>query len=214
MSTTNQASSTSYIQVRKEFTSCLLSSRSVRTPLATLDKYVDISHRLDSVTVQRKGRIELLCNNRPLPDDGGVETLELIRENDRSSDFHVQLIPTPTCLSRIMPQHVIDLTHFDELSVSNELNKLSLDAEEFVSIHVFSKLPPREHVAEDESDDETEDAKSHTVLLYVEFGTSIITLRVYTRINFWNEFIFKTELSTEQGFLIQTSITGTGGVGR
>lgn len=148
---------TSYDQVRKELTPWLRSKRSVRTPLATLNDYVDIFHPRDPVTSKHVGIIEPMCNGKPLPGDG-VEILELLREKDGSSDFQLTFTPTPLNLGRTSSD-AVDLTLFDELSVFDELNKIRNYGEEFSSIRIMLETRPRQHAEEEGSDDET--GKSH-----------------------------------------------------
>lgn len=138
--------------VRQEFTPWLLAKRSVRTLLATLNKYVDVFHRRDLVTKQRAGKVEPICNDGPLPGQG-VEILELIREKTRSPDFHLRLrsnfLLPETPFSPLWNQEF----HFDELDVFNELKKHHEITHSLASIHMTSTSHPRELV-EDGSYDE------------------------------------------------------------
>lgn len=196
---------TSYDQVRKELTPWLRSKRSVRTPLATLNDYVDIFHPRDPVTSKHVDIIEPISNGKPLPGDG-VEILELLREKDGSSDFQLTFTPTPLNLGRTSSD-TVDLILFDELSVFDELNKIRNLGEEFSSIRIMSETHPRQHAEEEGSDDETGNITSHSILLHCAFTADFQDyLLKDEQIKFMNNLLFKTELSMKPGLRITASI--------
>ncbi|KAJ4372913.1 hypothetical protein N0V83_003204 [Neocucurbitaria cava] len=61
--------------IRQEFTPWLLGKRRVRTPIATLNDYIDTFHRPNSEG-QRIGWIEPICRGAPLPEPG----VEVVRD--------------------------------------------------------------------------------------------------------------------------------------
>ncbi|KAF2832691.1 hypothetical protein CC86DRAFT_366416 [Ophiobolus disseminans] len=146
-------------QVRDELTPWLLSKRSVRTPLETLNNYVELFHRPSPVDGKRIGRIEPICTGAPLPDHG-VEILKLVKQLHHSPDFHLKLDPPSPYPPIEELQADPDSDLWDEMTIFRNVEHLfasgaqsAIDAAGIQAIHVTS-IPRQRNDDEDEDDDE------------------------------------------------------------
>jgi hypothetical protein len=199
-------------QVRKEFAPWLLAKRSVRTPLATINEYVDTFHRPDPVTGMRIGHIEPIFTGATLPGEG-VEILQLLKHQQLSKpEFRLQLIPTTVSATLDLLQPVAVPGHYDELSIcrdmenlyaidtGNEMNDIGIKA-----VHVTSfDMDP-----DDATDDSEDDDSSNQIVIELEIGTPAGgPLTRNEQIDGLNHFVFKSKLSEKKGVELRASFAG------
>jgi len=196
-------------QVREELTPWLLSKRSVRTPLATLNNYVELFHRVDPVDGKRIGHIEPICTGAPLPGNG-VEILALVKQIHHSSAFHLKLDP-PSFYPAIEELQVEpDPNQWDEMTIFRDIehlfatgNKAAIDAAGIKAIHVTSvACGPGENEEEEEED-------SHDILIKLSIDKEASAgVTRDEQLKLINEFLFQSWFARKTGLRIQAKVAG------
>jgi hypothetical protein len=156
-------------RIRNEFTWWLLEKRNVRTPLATLNDYVETFHRPHPKTGKRMGRIEPFCTEAPLRGNG-VEILELLKMDKDNETFRLQLTPTNVSPEILALQLELNPDQFDELSIFKDIGQLHNNVNtEFadIGIQAIRISSAQQDVVEDVEED-----PSHEILLTLDIGTS------------------------------------------
>ncbi|KAF2029570.1 hypothetical protein EK21DRAFT_112780 [Setomelanomma holmii] len=110
-------------QVREEFAWWLLEKRKVRTPLATLNDYVETFHRPHPTTGKVIGHVEPLCTEAALP-GVGVEIVRLLKLDRENEQFHLQLTPSHISSEQLALQMEASSRPFDELNIVEDIGKL------------------------------------------------------------------------------------------
>ncbi|KAF1849022.1 uncharacterized protein K460DRAFT_404273 [Cucurbitaria berberidis CBS 394.84] len=193
-------------QIRNEFTPWLLNKRRVRTPLATLNHYVETFHRLDQ-DGKRAGWIEPIFRGAPLP-GRGVEVLNLLKVKHANPDLHLQLTPTTVnvILDYLTPP--TDEHHFDELKIVKDMDETFADwtgntrqTAGIEGIHITSigREDQTEH-----SDGEDDDV-SHEILIKLDIGT---VHELQPQLQGVNSFIFASRIAQKTGVKLQASFGG------
>jgi len=206
--------------VRAELTPWLLQKRNVRTPLATLNDYVNVFHRPDPVNGKLIGKVEPICTGAPIPGKG-VEVLELLKQNHESAEFLLQL--TPTSVSPVLDalQPIPDPLAYDELEIMREIETVfKKDAGEkfrkagISSIRVLSQvLEVIDNEAEFDEDVEHEEQRSHDVRIELEISPPIgAHTHRNKQISDINKFVFETRLAYKNGVQLHARVAG--GIGR
>ncbi|KAH6870453.1 hypothetical protein BKA58DRAFT_385102 [Alternaria rosae] len=106
-------------QVRSEFTPWLLEKRRVRTALETINDYFNIFHRPDK-DGEVVGWVEPICCGATLPQNG-VDVLALLKLQEKSSKFHLQLTPTTVSEALDVLNMPADPDDFDELKIMRDM---------------------------------------------------------------------------------------------
>jgi hypothetical protein len=190
-------------QIRREFTPWLLEVRRVRTPLATLNSYVNTFHR-PLGTGERIGWIEPITNDAPLLEDG-VEVQELLRHAHENPHFHLQLTPSPIFPNmELLPATQVP-SPTDELSI---IKKLGANYEKWSKgygvrgVRITKK--PEFDLDSIPIDDEEED---HDILIHLAVDMD----RTHSRdsqLHSINRFIWRSRLHKSEGIRIQADIAG------
>lgn len=206
--------------IRAELTPWLLQKRNVRTPLATLNNYVDTFHRPDPIDGKRVGNVEPICTGTPLPGKG-VEILELLKQNHESTEFRLEL--TPTSVSPVLDalQPVPDPLAYEELQIMREIEAVfKKDAGEkfrrsgINSIRILSQvLEVMDNEAEFDRDVEHEEQRSHDVRIELDISPPIGShTHRNKQISDINQFVFETCLGYKDGAQLHARVAG--GIGR
>ena len=194
-------------QVRDEFTPWLLNKRRVRTPLATLNDYIDMFHRPDE-TGKRVGWIEPVCRDAPLPGDG-VEILGLLQHQNGKPNFHLQLTPTVVRME-------LDPNEFDELTLIRDMDETFWDWSgnilEFAGIHgihITSIVKGDKVNGDSDEDSVEEDEGSHQILVKLDVERPRANNNTHQRqLHNLNRFIFASQIAHKEGVRVQASFNG------
>ncbi|KAH7383973.1 hypothetical protein BKA66DRAFT_463213 [Pyrenochaeta sp. MPI-SDFR-AT-0127] len=198
-------------QVREEFTPWLLEKRRIRTPLATLNNYVDTFHPLNQ-NGKRIGWIEPICSNAPLPHDG-VEILKLLQCKHNNTSFHLQLTPTtPTNMGHDLLALPTDPDQFDEIRILRDMGEsfetwsgIILQSSGIDGIHIMSIVEQGNIDAEGVKDSEDDD-ESHDILIKLDVNQSKqSTITSQDRLRHIGRFIFNSQLDQLHGLRLQSS---------
>jgi hypothetical protein len=203
-------------QVRQELTPWLLSKRSVRTRLATLNSYVELFHRSSAVDGKRIGRIEPICTAAPLPRDG-VEILGLVKHNRGNPEFNLQLNP-PALFPIFEELQDGDPDHYDGMSIFRDINKLyvkgsglAFDSAGIEGIHVVTlpgKAQDDEDCGEDgESSGDDDDDDAHDIIIKLDIKEGMKGPRDAQLHNI-NKFLFESQLAQKVGLRLEAKIAG------
>jgi hypothetical protein len=205
-------------QVRDEFPPLLLEKRNVRTPLDTVNEYVDVFHRPHPATSKRVSRVEPIFTRDALPGNG-VEILQLL-EHQRFSvsgtpprpKFHLQL--TLTTVSAVLDwfQPAANPDHYDELGICRDMEDLysirggsEMSGIGIEAIHVTSV----DMDVDDMTDDGEDSARPHQIFVELEISTPASgPLTRNEQINGLNHFLFKSKLSEKKGVQLTASFAG------
>ncbi|KAH3914766.1 hypothetical protein HBH56_079460 [Parastagonospora nodorum] len=202
--------------IRAELIPWLLQKRNVRTPLATLNDYVNTFHRPGLVDGKRVGNVEPICTGAPLPGKG-VEILELLKQKHESTEFRLQLIPTSVSPVLDALQAIPDPLAYDELKILNEIEAVfKKDAGEkfrkagIGSIRILSIV--NEAIGGDveyDEDFEHGEQRSHDVQVELDIipPTGAHTHR-NKQISEINQFVFETRLAYKDGLQLHAYFAG------
>jgi hypothetical protein len=193
--------------VRAELTPWLLWKRNARTPLATLNDYVNTFHRPGLVDGKRVGNVEPICTGAPLPGKG-VEILALLKQKHESTEFRLQL--TPTSVSPVFDalQPIPDPLAYDELKILREIEAVfKKDAGEkfrkagIDSIRILSVVNEViDGDVEYDEDFERGEQRSHDVQIRLDISPpSGAHTHRNKQISEINQFVFETRLAYMDG---------------
>jgi hypothetical protein len=198
-------------QVRNELTPWLLTKRRVRTPLTTLNSYVELFHRRNLVDGKRIGRIEPICTGAALPSEG-VEVLSLVKDIHSSYDFHLQLSPRPLFPIIDDAQAGFEAEQHDDLAIIRNISSLftsrkqSIINEAGITALRLSSVPrevQEDADSGDEDGDDQEDSHETLVTLDIRSTTEIDRdekLRVIKR------FVFASRWASAPGSKIRAKV--------
>lgn len=196
----------SFRQARKELTPWLLTKRKVRTPLATLNTYVNLFHRRGSVDRKRIGNIEPKCTGAPLPSEG-VEVLELLKDVHSTSDLHLQL--SPRTLFPIIDDNQIgpETEQHDDLALIRRIGALYtareqsiVDEASITAIRLSSVPRDTQDEADSGDGNGTEDSHDTLITLDIRENKESDHKEQLRRINC---FLFHADMHKEPGLVIQ-----------
>ncbi|KAI2482628.1 hypothetical protein Ptr902_04944 [Pyrenophora tritici-repentis] len=95
-------------QIRHELKPWLQMKRQVRTPLETINEYIDTFHRPDA-DGKLIGWVEPICRDVPLSGDG-VDVLALLKLKENNPDFHIHFSLTQS-----------NSGHFNEMNIMHDI---------------------------------------------------------------------------------------------
>jgi hypothetical protein len=193
-------------QIRREFTPWLLEVRRVRTPLATLNNYVDTFHQ-PLRTGERIGWVEPITNDAPLSGNG-VEVQKLLRHAHENRNFHLQLTPSPIFPNMVLLPATQVTSPTDELSI---MKKLGANYEKWSKgygvrgVRITSSMKKPEFDLDSiPIDDEKED---HDILIHLAVNIDPTHSRD-SQLHSINRFIWRSRLHKSEGIRIQADVAG------
>jgi hypothetical protein len=190
----------------------LLTKRRVRTPLATLNNYIDTFHCPEAGD-RNSGWVEPICCGAPLPGDG-VEVLELLRSN--SPNFHLQL--TPTTVSEVLDALAAPPAPgaFDELKIMQHMaetiplwgDSITLKSSGIQGIRLTSIVKDCDDYDVDICDDE--DVQTHEILIKLDITLDgANTIPFEEQLGHLNNFIFRSEIAAKKGVKLEVKFPDT-----
>jgi hypothetical protein len=207
-------------QVREEFVPWLLEKRKVRTPLATLNDYVDTFPRPDPVSGKRIGWVEpIFCGARL--SNKGVEIMELLKHHYNDPGFHLQLRPTGmNPVHKALEQESNPRLNYDELKIFRLL-KLFYKRSEGKDLHrrpwgierALSEVGIKaiyitsDPLPIDQDDEENEmDGRSRKIMLRLQIAPLSGERSLEEQISLVSHLIFQSRLVQHPGITLTASI--------
>jgi hypothetical protein len=194
-------------ELRSEFTPWLLEKRRVRTALETVNDYIHTFHRSNK-DGEVTGWVEPICGGAPLPPDG-VDVLGLLKLQENSPQFHLQLVSTAMSEALDALDMPTDPDHFDELDVIHDMaatfrnwsrsttfSSLSLNG-----IRITSVTPDANIITNTEED---RDNAQHEILIkFVMCPDKAKDMPYEKRLESLNAIIFAAGLSNKTGVKLE-----------
>jgi hypothetical protein len=198
-------------QVRDELTPWLLTKRRVRTPLTTLDSYVELFHRRGMVDGKRIGRIEPICTGAALPSES-VEFLSLVKDIHSSSDFHLELSPRPLYPIIDDAQAGLEAEQHDNLAIVRGVSQLFasgkqsiIDEAGITAIRLSSVARKAQENADSGDEDEDKQEDSHETVVILDIRSTAESGRD-EKLRLINRFLFASGWALEPGLKIQAKV--------
>lgn len=198
------------LSIREEFLPLLMNVRRVRTPLATLNKYVEVFHPPNENN-DRKGSVEPICGGTHLPQEG-VDILKFLRYNDADDNFTLEL--EPTSISPVIDffRPAIGFADYDEVKIMRDLAEqlpnwsgTVLEEAGITGIYLASTA---QEGADSRMSDEDDEA-THELLIDLitndHMAKRITSKQMLARLS---RFIFASRLDVKEGLKLQASFAG------
>lgn len=185
--------------------------RRVRTPLGTLNDYVDTFHRVGQDGKQA-GWIEPFCSGAALSGDG-VEVLEILQCKQTNPAFHLQLTPAATLVGLDLQPLPIDPDQFDELDILRDMEETFaiwsgsiLHNAGIVGINIVSIVKDDQNDIVNDDDIEDDD-DSHDILIKLEVHRPPKqSMTCLSQLYHISQFIFRSQLAQKDGLRFQSSL--------
>lgn len=201
--------------IRREFKSWLVEKRRVRTPLETVNKYIDVFHP-PNCDGGRFGWIEPF-GRAAMRTKQSTDLLQILKHKHRNPKLHLELTP-PTLESPVEVQSVLDWSmEFDEFRILQDLDETYAEWSDEIlqstntnTIRIKALTLEKEGDVEGESDEsDDEDLMMEDIVLKLTVDEPIASnTKIEHKLNKLSRFIFATNFIRKEGLRLKASVGG------